>query len=134
MTALARLTFKGWFRRTWLVDTGAFVHTVAYNGWGPGYETVLVDDVVAVRRTGLGGMTHGFRFFLDECCTVTLAVAVPWWCEFLPLRDLSFARIEVDGEAVYEEGRAPKRPLKWTVATRPFTVIPLQPRGPTSGG
>jgi hypothetical protein len=38
------------------------------------------------------------------------------------LGDLSFFLLQVDGVLLYREGRAPRRPLRWTTAAAGFPV------------
>jgi hypothetical protein len=130
----ARLILKRWFRRTWVLQLPDRAHTISYNGWGIGSESVSVDGGVVVRRRGLGGMSHSFRLFLDDARFVAVSVAIPWWCNVLPLGDLSFVQLEVDGETLYQEGRPPKRELPLTAAARAFAVIPVRPPLPPPTG
>ena len=133
MTTVA-LKEKHWCGRTLLVTCGdGRTYTVEYSPWGVGRESVFVDGAVAVRRSGGGRMSHGYRFWLGDTL-VSLSVAIPWWAEALPLCDLSFVRLEVEGVIVYEEGRPPDHPLQWTVASGGFPVIENFPwRGSDSG-
>jgi hypothetical protein len=118
----ATLQKKRWYGRTLLLTCDGRDHTVQYSPWGWNRESVTVDGVVAVRRRGGLRMSHGYRFWVDGKL-VALSIAVPWWAEFLPVRDLTLVRLEVDGTVVYEEGRAPRRPLQWTMATEGFQVV-----------
>jgi hypothetical protein len=118
----ATLIGRWWGGRRFLVRCDDEVFTVKYTPWGWNAESVSVNDVVAVRRSG-HRMSHGYRFRLGDRLA-SLSVAVPWWAETLPLSDLNFVRLEVDGEVLYEEGRAPTRPLDWTVAAEGFPVVP----------
>jgi hypothetical protein len=129
--ASTRLTEKRWFAREWQVDCEGAFHSVRYSARELLRETVYVDGVVASVRTGRGGMSHGYRFPIDDANEAALSIAIPWWCELLPLRDLSFVRLELNGEYLYEEGRAPTRPLRWTgAAPRGFEVRRVPERGP----
>src|SRR5687768_11683225 len=99
---IATLIGRRWGGRTLLVRCENEAFTVKYTPWGWKAESVSVDDVVAVRRTGRK-MSHGYRFRLGERLA-SLSVAVPWWAETFPVSDLVFFRLEVDGEILYEEG------------------------------
>jgi hypothetical protein len=126
--ASARLTDKRWFIREWVVDCDGIRHAIRYNGREFLRESVYVDGAVASQRTGRGAMRRGYHFMLDETNQVALSIAMPWWCEILPLRDLSFVRLELNGAILYEEGHPPKQPLKWTGATpRAFEVRNVHP-------
>ncbi len=117
----ARLIGRCWGGRTFLVSCGDQVSTIKYTPWGWESESVSVDGIVRVRRTGRK-MSHGYRFMIGESLAA-LSVAVPWWAETFPLSDLNFVRLEVDGHVLYEEGHPPERPLRWTVAVEGFPVI-----------
>ena len=117
----ATLIGRWWGGRKLLVQCDGQAFTVKYTPWGHTAESVSVDDVVVVRRNGRR-MTHGYRFRLGGHLA-SLSIAVPWWAELLPLSDLTFVRLEVDGNVLYAEGRAPRRPLKWTVAAEGFAVV-----------
>src|SRR5688572_23004307 len=82
----ATLIARRWGGRTLLVRCGDEAFTVTYTPWGWNAESVSVDDVVTVRRSGRK-MSHGYRFRLGERLA-SLIVAVPWWAEMLPLSDL----------------------------------------------
>jgi hypothetical protein len=90
----ARLTKRRWFSREWQLDYDSGSHVIRYSGGETLRETVYVDGMVASRRTGWGWMSCGYRFLVDDRNEVALSVAVPWWCEALPLRDLSFVRLQ----------------------------------------
>lgn len=109
----AELRQRKLFRRVLLITCPEGLWEVTYNGRGYGFESVDVNGVEVVRRSGWGRMSQRYEFRLGERC-VALSVAVPLWCELLPVRDLNFVRLEVDGEIVYEEGREPDRPLPVT--------------------
>jgi hypothetical protein len=120
----AELIEKKWFHRVIAVACDDASFLIRYNGRGLGTEYVYVDDVLVVRRSrGNWLMSHGFRFSIGERHWAALSVAIPWWCEVFPFSDLSFMRLEVDGVTVYQEGEAPKRPLKWTSSASGFPVI-----------
>lgn len=104
------------FVRVVLITCPEGLWEVTYNGRGMGFETVHVNGVDVARRSGSGRMSQRYEFRLGERC-VALSVAVPWWCELLPLGDLNFVRLEIDGKIVYEEGQPPARPLHVTTGT-----------------
>jgi hypothetical protein len=121
--ASARLIRKRWCSRTFSLECDGGTSVVHYSPWGMNRESVSVDGVVVVRRPGTIRMSHGYRFRIGAA-SVELSVGVPWWGELFPLY-LSFVRLEVDGDVVYEEGRPPRRPLDWTTAAEGFAVIPV---------
>ena len=131
----AQLMTRRWFRRTWLVtcEPGGNVHEIRYNGWGLNTEYVYLNGFEAVRRGAsslrLRSMTHGYRFALDDGHTAALSVSIPWWGEFFPVCDLSFVRLEIDGEVLYQEGVPPTCQMRWSTAAEGFPVIPLSPTG-----
>ena len=81
-------------------------HTVEYNGCGLGYESVLVDDHEVCRRSGWGKMSHTFCFTI-EGHDAEVGVAIPWWCELIPLCNLSLFYLKIDDRLVYREGTEP---------------------------
>ena len=126
----AQLTDRRWFARQWQVDCDGVSHLVRYSGRELGRETVYVDGMVASRRTGFGRMSREYRFPLDDRHDAVLSVAIPWWCEWVALCDLSFVRLAVNGQCVYEEGRPPRRPLPTTgAAPRGFEIHGVVRRG-----
>jgi len=124
-TMSARLVKRRWWGRTLLVQCGGQSYLVKYSPWGLGYETVSVDGVPAVRRRGGATMSHAYHFRLGDLPAV-LSVAIPWWCEGLPVRDLTFVRLEVACKLLYQEGRAPRRPLRSTGSAEGFPIIQKQ--------
>lgn len=121
----ATLIGRRWGGRTLAVRCDDEEFTVKYTPWGWNAESVSVDDIVVVKRSGQK-MSHDYRFRLGERLA-SLSVAVPWWAETFPLSDLIFVRLEVSGEVLYEEGRVPNHPLQCTVAEGGFPVIPEWP-------
>jgi hypothetical protein len=117
----ATLIARRWGGRTFLVRCDDRQFTVQYNPWGFNAESVSIDGEIVVRRSG-HKMSHGYRFRLGEHLA-SLSVAVPWWAETFPLSDLIFVQLEVNGEVLYQEGRPPKKPLQWTVASGGFPII-----------
>jgi hypothetical protein len=69
-------------------------------------------------------MSSGYRFRMGEY-NASLIVAIPLWAEILPLHDLTYVRLEVEGHVLYEEGHPPNRPLRWTDPAGAFPVIPM---------
>ena len=121
--ASVRLVRKRWLGREWQIDCDGASHSIRYSGRELFRETVYVDGLIASRRTGRGRMSCGYRFLIYDANEVALSVAIPWWCELLPLCDLSFVRLELNGECLYEEGKAPNHTMKWTgAAARGFEV------------
>src|SRR6186997_659792 len=109
----ARLIARSHLSRTILVEGAAEPHTVRYWPWGINSESVVVDGAVAARRHGGHNMSSGYRFRMGEY-NASLIVAIPLWAEILPLHDLTYVRLEVEGHVLYEEGHPPNRPLRWT--------------------
>ena len=118
----AKLLKKRWCARTLLVTCDDQAYTVQYSPWGVNTEKVSVDGVVVVRRRDSWSMNHGFRFWVGDQMAA-LRVSIPPWVLLPFLGDLSFVCLEVGGEVVYEEGRAPDNPLQWTVARGGFPVV-----------
>ena len=116
--AFAKLARKGWCRRKLVISCGVRLFSVEYTPWGLGTEYVYVDGVKAIRRQNGDKMSHGYSFKLDEDHTAELVVALPEWGELLPLCDLSFVQLKVDGETLYEEGAPPARQILWTQSTK----------------
>lgn len=112
--AIARLTLKRKHLREWQITCDGISYSVRYTARQLGRETVYVDGIAASQRTGSGPMSHGYVFDLNDVTRVSLIVAIPWWCELLPLADLSFVRLELNGECLYEEGQRPNRSLQWS--------------------
>jgi len=48
----------------------------------------------------------------------------------LPLCDLSFVQLEVDGQVLYTEGEPPTQSFEWTSPVSAFPVIPFQAARP----
>jgi hypothetical protein len=114
---------KSRFYREWRVETAAGTWKVAYEGRGFGWEGILIDNDLVVRRSGHGWMSHQYRFELSGPTIVWVRVAVPWCHEFIFLfGDLSFVQVEVDGEVAYQEGSPPRRVLAITHEPRGFEV------------
>jgi hypothetical protein len=118
----ARLIARSHLSRTILVEGGPQPYTIRYWPWGLNSESVFVDGMCAARRSGGHNMTGGFRFRVGDFYA-SLIVAVPFWCELLPLRDLTFVQLEINDQVIYEEGRRPKRRLAWTSPQGGFPVI-----------
>jgi hypothetical protein len=118
----ARLIARSHLGRTIIVEDGPQPYTIQYWPWGLNSESVFVNGMRAARRSGVHNMTGGFRFRVGDF-NASLIVAIPMWCELLPLRDLTFVQLEVDGQVVYEEGRPPTWMLQWTFPQGGFPVI-----------
>jgi len=101
----ATLTKKSRFGRILRVATPQGDFTIEYNGYGIGYESVLVDDQVAAKRSGWGKMSHRYEFMIGSA-RAALTVAIPRWCEVIPVCNLSGFTLEIDGEVIYAEGNS----------------------------
>jgi hypothetical protein len=98
----ATLTKKSRFGRVLSVTIPDGDFTVEYNGYGIGYESVLVNGQVAAKRSGWGKMSHRYEFRIGSS-KAALTVAIPRWCEVIPVCNLSAFALEIDGEVVYAE-------------------------------
>jgi hypothetical protein len=94
----AELLRSSWLRRAFLVETPLRTFEVEYNGRGMGYESVLVDGVLAAREGAIIWFAPRFDFYVG---TWPAALEVRVWPWFV-LRSLA---LWVDGELVYSEGR-----------------------------
>ena len=129
-TRSVTLERRSHFYREWRVETDAGAWKVAYEGRGFGWEGILVNDALAVRRSGRGWMSHQYAFQLSGSGLIWVRVAVPWWREFVVFfGDLCFVQVEVDGEVTYQEGSPPRRVLAATYEPRGFDVA-----GPVTDG
>ena len=118
----ARLIARSHLGRTILVEGEPQPFTIQYWPWGLNSESVFVNGGCVARRRGLHNMTGGFRFRFGDH-NASLIVAIPWWCELVPLHDLTFVRLEVDSEVLYLEGEPPRRAFHWTDPVAGFPVI-----------
>ena len=125
----ARLIARSHLSRTILVEGGPQPHTVRYWPWGINSERVLVDELCVARRSGWHNMTGGYLFRMGQF-NASLIVAIPAWCELLPVRDLTFVQLAVEGQVLYQEGNPPTRAFEWTSPASAFPVIPFSAAPP----
>jgi hypothetical protein len=94
---------RGCLRRKLCVATESRVFEVIYNGRGFGYEEVLVDGSVAVRRRSWFWFVLYFEFPLDQHRAAIEVGVWPW----LKIRRFRFV---IDDMCIYEEGRSMAEP------------------------
>ena len=103
------LVDRSWWRRAFRVETKPRPVEVIYNGRGLGYEQVLVDGHVAVRKRSWFWFVPHFEFqFAGHSATFDVAVW-PWFA-------ISTFRFTIDGDLVYEEHNVVPRGVAAAIA------------------
>ena len=97
------LVGAGWLVRRFEVRTPARTYRVTYDGWGMGYESVLIDGVTVARKTDLLWFVPRFEFHVGDLPAV---LHVRFW----PWSAFRAVRLELDGRVAYVEGRPFRRP------------------------
>src|SRR5215475_3007324 len=95
-------------RRVLKVSTVHGEFTVDYNGYGIGYESVLVDGKLAAEWRGVfRKMSHQYEFFIGPSKAM-LSVVLPAWGELIPLCNFRLFSLELDGQCIYLESKSKK--------------------------
>src|SRR6478672_12970570 len=96
-TMYAELLTTGRLRRVMEVKTDRESHTVEYDGYGNGYERVLVDGEVAVKRWDLLWFVPRFEFFIGHVpAAIDVRVALSFRIRAI--------QMSVREEVIYSEG------------------------------
>jgi hypothetical protein len=106
LQTFAAATRRGWLHRAIRLQ-GEVEATVEYNGWGAGYESVLVDGQEVSRRQSTMWFVPEFDFSIrcaEGPVPARLEVRVAPWLRIRALR------LTVAGTVVYAEGRWADRP------------------------
>lgn len=90
-----RLLKKGSLYRKFLLECKDGSNVIEYNGWGGGYESIIVDGVYN-RYVSLICFRSGFEFTVGSEVFVVYIKVWPW------LKIRSF-KIVCDGETIYSE-------------------------------
>ncbi len=97
---LGELVQGGWLYRK-LQLRGNVSAVLEYNGWGLGYEQVLLNGRVAVRASSMVWFVPRFELELPDGLRATVEVGMwPWF-------RIKRFRVAIEGVQAYSEGRWP---------------------------
>ncbi len=108
---------KGWLSHKLSVQCPEGVYQVKYDGWGMGYERVLVNGVEVARldRRKLGtSMSARFEILLGNR-PAALTVVFPWWKYLFIIPWLSHVQFELEGRVLYDKGHIAGKKLRTIV-------------------
>jgi hypothetical protein len=92
-----RLVRSAWLVRVWEIIINGKTYRVEYNGWGMGYESVIVNGEVVARFGTMTAMVPKFDFVLDQQ-PVTLLLNANIWGKIYTMQ------LQIADHIVYSEG------------------------------
>lgn len=92
-----KLSRKKWLYREWEVSLPAGRFRVVYSGYGSGFESISIDDVIVVKTRSVFWFVRKFEFSIGDLPATVQVRVWPW----LTLRAI---RLTIEDKVCYSEG------------------------------